>query len=176
LFARTYSDHNFRPLVPSNFFSGFDDFFDEPFFTARPAALMKNFLSDTDMVLHRSSPKYEITEDEDKFQLSVDVPDFKAADIDVTVEQDGRVLRLSGHRKVKDEHMESESRFEKSFMLGKHLDLETITANLADGVLVVNAPKKPIPDIGGKTISITENAHPEPKHVTVETEEATVAA
>jgi len=52
-------------------------------------------------ILRRSSPCYEVTEDEKQFQLAVDVPGVKAGDLNIQLEQGGRVLHLSGGRKVR---------------------------------------------------------------------------
>jgi len=143
-------------LTPRNFFStGFEDFFDDPFFRP-PMPLLKNFPRPADMILRRSSPCYEINEDDDTFQLAVDVPGVKAGDLNISVERDGRVLRISGQRKVKEENMQSESRFEKSFWLDRSIDASKITANLADGVVTIAAPKtKEAKEV--RQVPITEN-------------------
>lgn len=73
----------------------------------------------------------------------MDVPGLKPEDMTVQIEQNGRVLRLSGGRKVKKENEVMETRFEKSFTLGKEIDTSKITANLANGIMVVTAPKDP---------------------------------
>ena len=97
------------------------------------------------MVLRRSSPGYEIHEDDNKFQLSIDVPGVKAADMKVQVEQGGRLLHLTGGRRVQKEGGSvTETRFDERFTLAENVDATKITANLADGVLVVTAPKKVI--------------------------------
>jgi len=128
-------------LLPRSFFStGFEDFFDDPFF-GPPMPLLKNFPRSEDMILRRSSPCYEITEDDKSFQLAVDVPGVKASDLNVSLERDGRVLRVSGHRKVKEGNVQTESRFEKSFWIDRNIDASKITANLADGVVTITAPK-----------------------------------
>lgn len=44
------------------------------------------------MVLRRTSPCYEVTENEKEFQLSVDLPGVKANDVHVELEEGGRVL------------------------------------------------------------------------------------
>ena len=105
------------------------------------------------MVLRRSSPGYEVHEDDDKFQLSIDVPGVKAADMKVELEQGGRLLHLSGGRKVQKGDSVTETRFDERFTLAENVDATKITANLADGVLVVSAPKKVIEPT---TIVITE--------------------
>mmetsp|Transcript_27474 Transcript_27474/g.40601 ORF Transcript_27474/g.40601 Transcript_27474/m.40601 type:complete len:160 (-) Transcript_27474:232-711(-) len=125
---------------PYGFSSGFDDFFADPFLTS-PMPLLQNFDHTPSMVLKHSSPCYEIHEDEKQFMISVDVPGVKASDMKVQVEHGGKLLRLSGGRKVKDGNQVTESRFEKSFTIGSDIDVNKMKANLSDGVIVVTAPK-----------------------------------
>lgn len=101
-----------------------------------------------DMVLRRTSPSYEVTENDQEFQLSIDVPGIKAPDLHVELEQGGRVLKVSGGRKIRQTLPDgsitsSESKFEKMFTIDRNVDTSQITANLSDGVLVVTAPKDP---------------------------------
>lgn len=117
--------------------------------------------SDTPSGLRLASPWYEITEGESEFKLAVDVPGVKAADMKIKLEQDGRVLRLTGERMIKDGNWTSEIRFEKAFLLDKKIQADKITANLSDGVIVITAPKV-LPAIEQKKeidIPITEFDH-----------------
>jgi len=127
-------------------FRGFDDFFSvSPFASGTNfSPFLTNLESHADAVLRRSSPCYEITEDDDKFRLAVDVPGVKASDMTVQLEHGGRVLRLWGGRKVERAGQVTETRFEKSFTIDQTVDASKITANLADGVLIVTAPKNPV--------------------------------
>jgi HSP20 family molecular chaperone IbpA len=133
-----------------------DPFFNDPFFTDIVPMSVLNNEHDPLMVLRRSSPGYEIHEDDNKFQLSIDVPGVKAADMKVDLEKDGRVLHLSGGRKVEKEGSVTETRFDKRFLIAENVDTSKIAANLADGVLVVTAPKKVIEEEKTTTIAITE--------------------
>jgi HSP20 family protein len=131
----------------SSVFSGFDDFFSTPFtrdFEAVP--FLSNVVRDPNMVLCKSSPCYEVTENDKQFQLSVDVPGVKAEDVNIEMQDGGRVLSITGGRKVHKTEEDgtkttSESRFEKRFVLDQSVDTAKITANLQDGVLTVTAPK-----------------------------------
>jgi HSP20 family molecular chaperone IbpA len=124
-----------------------DKVFDDDFFgmtmrpSYRPMPLMRNLETNADAILRQSSPCFEIHEDDTKFQLSVEVPGVKVEDMTVQVEQNGRVLRLSGGRKIKKGDEVTETHFEKSFRLHRNIDASKITANLADGILIVTAPK-----------------------------------
>lgn len=149
------------------FNAGFDDilysspFFRDPFFASPSSALMpvlRNLDIGDDAVLLRSSPGYEIHERDNQYQISVDMPGVKASDISVDLEQDGRVLRIAGGRKVQKGESITETKFEKKFTIGENVDAEKMTANLADGVLVLQAPKRVI-ESKKVTIPITEKPH-----------------
>jgi len=146
---REFDDFFDRPLS-----SGFHDFFDRPFMlSSRP-----RLLSDALVGLRNSSPWYEMTEDDTQFKLAIDVPGVKAGDMKIHLEQDGRVLRLTGERKIQEGSFKSERRFEKAFALDKKVDTERITANLSDGVVVITAPKKVAEPKNVVEIPISENA------------------
>jgi HSP20 family protein len=150
-----------RQVAPSLFArptTGFDDFFSpllkDPFFNFMP--VLRNFERDSNMILSRSSPGYEINEDENKYQIAIDVPGVKAGDLDVELEQEGRVLRLSGGRKLQKGSEITETKFDKRFWIGENIDTSNIAANLSDGVLVVTAQKKPQEEEKAIKIAITE--------------------
>ena len=91
----------------------------------------------------RPTYRYRIDEEEDKYTLSVELPGVKVSDVNVSLEQDGRVLRISGIRKVADGDMAYESKFSKDFVLNKDVHVEGIEAKLSEGVMSIVAPKKP---------------------------------
>jgi HSP20 family protein len=103
--------------------------------------IFPNLERPTDSVLVRSSPGYEINETDDKYQIAVDVPGVNAKDMSVQLENDGKLLHISGGRKVVTDNTTTETKFEKRFTIGSNVDMQKVTANLADGVLVLSAPK-----------------------------------
>ena len=111
----------------------------------------------------QSSPRYELTNTAEKFEIAVDVPGVKPSDINVSIENDGQILTLSGKRERKQEGFQYSSQFSQSFNLDRTVDAEKLTANLNNGVLIVSAPKdaKRLEDAVRK-IPITQNAHEEP--------------
>lgn len=126
---------------------GFSDFFSTPFLSdVRETPILSNIERESDMVLHRSSPGYEVTESDDNFQLSMYIPGLNISDIHVTLEHGGRVLKVNGGRKIKqilaDETITcSETKFEKRFILDHTIDTMNVTASLVDNTLQVCAPK-----------------------------------
>lgn len=145
---------------PNSIFGGFDDDF---FTSPMPSSLLgmpptlTNFKAD---VLKMSSPRYEVTENDKQFRLAVDVPGVKPDAMQVELEHDGRILHLTGGRKVKTDTSVEEYKFEKRFTLGKDLDTAKITAHLADGVLVLTAPKKEKTEPKTHQIAITQGEAP----------------
>merc|ERR1712224_509758 len=85
--------------------------------------------------------RHELVDDDEKFELSIDVPGVKEEDIDVKLE-DG-LLTVQGHRMASSDSSSQfiTSKFSKSFSLDKTVDVEQITAELKNGVLTVSAPK-----------------------------------
>jgi len=102
---------------------------------------------------------YEVHADKDKVRLAVDVPGIKRDDITLKLEQEGRVLRVLGERKLHEGKLKSEKKFEKIFALDKNtIDTDSISANLSNGVLLITLPKRASPESRTWTIPITESA------------------
>lgn len=86
----------------------------------------------------------EVIETEKELRISLDVPGVKASDLSVTT--DNQVVHIAG------------SRFSKSFAVDTQtVDVAQLKANLADGVLVVTAPKKTKP--APRSIMISTEPH-----------------
>jgi HSP20 family protein len=107
-----------------------------------------------------SSPRYEVTENDKQFRLAIDVPGVKPDDMKIELEHEGGVLHITGGRKVKTDKSAEEYKFEKRFTLGRDLDTSKITAHLADGVLVLTAPKKEKVPPAKQEIAITQGEAP----------------
>jgi HSP20 family protein len=143
-FDRSFFDDFF---APSSFWNRGDPF--APFFARRDPfmdimpVLHSQIPRDPAMTLLRSSPGYEIKESNEAYEIAVDVPDgVGASDMTVELENDGTVLHLSGGRKVEEEGVSTETRFDQHFTIGTlNVDSDKISANLSDGVLTVTVPK-----------------------------------
>lgn len=93
-------------------------------------------------------PKVNTREGEYAYHIELDLPGIKKEDIDITTEDN--VLTISGERKIKDEVKEEDyykvesryGKFSRSFTLPEEIDVESIHAESADGVLEVIIPKK----------------------------------
>lgn len=148
--------YNQRTLFP-----GFEEFLTPTPFLRDPfddwMPVLTNFDRNVDSMIRHSSPGYEINETEDRYQIAVDVPGVKAGDINAQLENDGRVLHLSGGRKVVKDGKTTETKFEKRFTIGENVDTSKLSADLSDGVLTVTAPKVKKEEPQPKKIAITEN-------------------
>jgi HSP20 family protein len=99
--------------------------------------LMNSF----DRSFSRTSPRYEITNNNEQLKIAIDVPGVNAQDIHVTLEEEGQVLSITGHREVEKEGYKYASRFAQSFTLDPSVDIDKFSADLSSGVLVITAPK-----------------------------------
>ena len=71
----------------------------------------------------------------------VDVPGVKPEDIHVTFENVGSVLSIRGSRSSADSSRSLTSQFSQRFSVDSSVDMEKLTASLANGVLAITAPK-----------------------------------
>lgn len=94
------------------------------------------------------SPAFDVTETNNAYVFTADVPGLKEADIDITVT--GNRITVSGKR---EEEKREEGRnwyacertygqFSRSFTLPEGCKLDDVQANLENGVLTMNVPKK----------------------------------
>ncbi len=91
----------------------------------------------------------EIVDDGEQLRIDIELPGVRLDDIDLTVED--RVLTVEGEKKMEREEGEKDSdfrlyerrygRFERSFVLPRHVDTEKVDARLENGVLTVTLPK-----------------------------------
>ncbi|KAL7469451.1 hypothetical protein ACHAXS_009696 [Conticribra weissflogii] len=141
---------------PRSVFAGFDDdFFNTPTLLGVPSLAAR-----ADDQLRHSSPRYEVTENEKQFRLAVDVPGIKPDNMKIELENEGRVLHMTGARKVQTDTSFEEYKFDKRFTLGRDLDTSKITAHMSDGVLVLTAPKKETLPPVNQQIAITVGEAP----------------
>ncbi|GKY90851.1 hypothetical protein MPSEU_000057900 [Mayamaea pseudoterrestris] len=101
-------------------------------------------------------PAYEVDVTGDKYKLKIDMPGVKADDLSVELEDDGKVVHISGHRKFEKEGVVTESRFEKHFTLRDTVDPSGLTARLEHGVLTLEAPMSKEIQPKKRPIAITE--------------------
>ena len=92
---------------------------------------------------NNAAPRYGITQDEKHIQLALEVPAGATAnDINLSLEENDRVLKISGKATQEEEGISVQSSFNRSFTLGRNVDTDNISASLENNVLTINAPKK----------------------------------
>jgi len=97
-----------------------------------------------------------ITETQDAFHLSLDLPGVKKSDL--TVQIVNGTLQVEGIRHYIGEDATHDKVYKKAFRLdASAIDASKLTANLSDGVLVISAPKAVEECI--QTIPVTQHAH-----------------
>lgn len=93
------------------------------------------------------SPAVDIHEDQNSYQLSIDLPGVKPEDIEVTTHNN--VLSIRGTRKLVNEDKEQKrservyGEFLREFSMPENADLDRIEAKTNHGVLDLNVPKIP---------------------------------
>ncbi|KAI2494691.1 small heat shock protein [Fragilaria crotonensis] len=114
-------------------------------------AMARQFGHCSPNVAHRrNNPPANVNEDDNKVELSLDVPGIKAEDLTINVENN--VLTISGQRAVATS--DNYFRFSRRFALDTTVDTNNVTATLANGVLTISAPKIAKP--GPITIAVSE--------------------
>lgn len=104
----------------------------------------KRFKQAEDAMFRRASPRYEIVDRPNKFEVSLDIPGFKAEEIDISLKAGGRLLTISGsHEEKKDDGMFTSSmKFVQNFSLDPSIMTDQMTADFKhDGTLIVSAPR-----------------------------------
>lgn len=111
-----------------------------------PAQILRQqqeLLKEMDQVFdfNTNSPSYDIVNNEEKFEVSLDVPGVPPENINVNLDKDSRMLTISGEREDKSDRYYSASKFSQSFSLDPSVDIDKFNADLKNGVLVITAPK-----------------------------------
>ncbi|GAX27572.1 hypothetical protein FisN_13Hu341 [Fistulifera solaris] len=127
-----------RPATTKAFGFGFSDLM------TRPMVLVPQELLHRDLtkgMLQNWAPKYEITNDDEKFQVALDLPGLKPDEVKIKVEEGRRMLSIEGVREKSGEGYSFSSQFSQSFSLDPSVEAEQFEAKMHDGVLIVSAPK-----------------------------------
>merc|ERR1712232_1008015 len=85
------------------------------------------------------SRNYKVVDNDQKFQMMLDIPGVKEEDIDIKLD-DGKIT-VQGQRVSTSDHSHYSFKFSQSFNLDPTVDVDKFTATLNDGVLVISAPK-----------------------------------
>lgn len=115
--------------------------------------LMNNFFSRGDVSIPSAFeasmyPSIDLQEKENKYILDADMPGMKESDIEIDFHND--ILTIRGEKKTEKETKDSDyvcverstGSFRRDVYLSEDIDQESIKAELKDGVLHVELPKK----------------------------------
>lgn len=92
-------------------------------------------------IAHNALDSVQITHNDKQHMLVMDVQGASANDIVFHLEEDERMLRISGETKQEDGGISVHSCFDRSFKLDRDVDMSIISSQINDGVLTVVAPK-----------------------------------
>lgn len=90
---------------------------------------------------HRASPRYEVLDSPDKFEVQIDVPDFTPEEISIDLKAGGRILSVIGSHEEKDEGHMMTSKFQQNFTLDPSIMTNELVADLKDKKLTITAPR-----------------------------------
>jgi HSP20 family protein len=119
----------------------------------------RDWLNHASREITQTSPRYELTDNDQEFKVAIDVPGMTSKDISISLE-DG-FLSIKGTRESSSENYRFTSKFSQCFSIDPTVEIDKFAANLENGVLVISAPKdaKKIEE-RVRTIPILEAAAP----------------
>ena len=115
----------YRNLNP-DYQLGFHSF--DQFFEPRFSSLLSTFFDDQAFSVGRH---FNLDETDDAYTLVLELPGFKQADLDVSIEKN--VLTVTAKRKDRE--------YQQSLTIPSGVDLERVDAKLEDGLLTLILPK-----------------------------------
>ena len=89
---------------------------------------------------------YKIYEDEKGYTIEMDMPGVKKEDLDIGIKENMLSIYAERKKVIKSEEGDKEevvSKYEQSFNISdKSIDVDNISANFENGVLILTLPKK----------------------------------
>jgi HSP20 family protein len=120
---------------------------------ALPTTPSSSWLGNLDFpsqLFETGSNDYELYEEDDEFVLSVEMPGFDPADIEVTWNEG--VLNIAGEHE--DERRGQRKTYHRRFRFPKRIDDEDISAEYRNGILEVRLPVETGATARGKEIEV----------------------
>ena len=111
--------------------------------------------------IKRNAGSSTVTADKDKFQVILDVQQFKPEEINVKV-VDKYVIVEAKHEDKQDEHGWVSRQFVRKYLIPEQCDLTQVSSNLSsDGVLSITAPRKDVPKLKNeRPVKIEQTGRP----------------
>jgi len=96
------------------------------------------------------TPRVDVIESEKHFEIQMALPGLKKEEVSIEIEKN--ILTISGERKMSTDKKEDKfhlvenfyGKFSRSFTLPEHLDAENPNAELKDGILFIQIPKREV--------------------------------
>eukprot|EP01083_Nonionella_stella_P104139 298095_1 len=93
--------------------------------------------------IHRASPRYEVLDHPEKFEVRIDVPGYKPNEIRIDLKAGGRILSIrGGHDEEEKGRKVFSSRFQQNFSLDPSIMTNDLVANLEKDKITITAPRK----------------------------------
>ncbi|XP_022188126.1 protein lethal(2)essential for life [Nilaparvata lugens] len=127
----------------------------------RPSVLRTGYIRPwSNALVRQNSGVSNLTADNEKVQVSLDVQQFAPSEITVKT-VDGTIIVEGKHEEKQDEHGFISRHFVRKYVLPKDVDSNNITSSLSsDGVLTISAPKLSIETKGERSIPIIQTGTP----------------
>jgi HSP20 family molecular chaperone IbpA len=143
--AEQYRNRGHHHAAASSPFDFMADILSTPVYytssNGNPNSLMRQSEESRLRRAQQSSPRFDIQELEDAYELTMEVPGMEAKDLSVELE-DNDLLRVSGSRRFTSEGGQVvETKFDQSFSL-EDVETEHVKVTLSNGLLKISAPKK----------------------------------
>ena len=84
---------------------------------------------------------YQTSQDESEVRIAFNVPGAHASDINLQLDDDKRLLRVTGETKLEVDDLYLSRKFDQTFTLSRDVDMTKVTAEFKDNILTVTAPK-----------------------------------
>lgn len=106
-------------------------------------------------------PAVDVTEDENEFMITADLPDVTKENVKVSLDEDMLTIQGERHHEKEDKQKtyhrieRSFGKYTRSFQLPKDVDAGKIDAKFEAGVLKVHLPKKPAKSQAAQEIKVS---------------------
>ena len=84
---------------------------------------------------------YQASQDENEVRIVFNVPGARASGINLQLDEDKRLLRITGEAKLEEANLSVSRKFDQTFTLARDVDMTKAAAEFKDNVLTVTAPK-----------------------------------
>lgn len=125
----------------------------------RPTSIFNNLLDNSNLSDYRAN--LDVSGGEKEYEVSIDLPGL--SEDDIQIELNGNILVVKGQKEEKNESKDKQyyrversfGSFQRTLSLPEDASRDEISANMKNGLLVINIPRKALPKDDVKRISIS---------------------